>query len=595
MFFAGSADKEMPKLYLPSEWTPDRDSIPIEFRARVNQFTNALQEAFHRRKVLSNLTVFQQCTLKKLRESEDFIVFPSDKNLGPVILERTSYIKRVLDDHLLNGDTYCQLTPEAATAGVDRSKQLVQAFLSTYKRKDKNAGSGLSSADETFLERSLDVKDKFSYFYITAKIHKTPWKTRPIVSVPGSILHGLGRWIDSQLQVICRDLPSYLRSSFDLKQDLERLVSNDDDLDLTRVRIFTADAVSMYTNIDTDHALQTIGTYLRQKKHLLPPCILVEALLSALDIVMRNNIFRFGDTFWKQLTGTAMGTPPATMYATLYYAIHEMNSLCPRFESSLCLYKRYIDDIFGLWLIDEDPVKDEQNWLEFQRSLAYGKLTWEVTNRETSVNFMDLTISIDASKKSPINSRIYEKPLNLYLYLPPHSAHPPGVLRGLITGMTNRIYRLTTTKSDQLNSLRSLHRRLLLRGYSHTMIGPMLTEAVKHVEDRLRTAPAEGTHNPRLFLHMPFHPRDPASNVLQRTFRDNLLQPERETELPSLRNRDGAYFCIDRMTVAYHRPLNLKNLLFPRKFREPTDAPVSQHIIDNPDIHYPTTAFATQS
>jgi len=33
-----------------------------------------------------------------------------------------------------------------------------------------------SASDETFLDRSLNVKDKFAYFYITAKIHKIPWK-----------------------------------------------------------------------------------------------------------------------------------------------------------------------------------------------------------------------------------------------------------------------------------------------------------------------------------------------------------------------------------------------------------------------------------
>jgi len=165
----------------------------------------------------------------------------------------------------------------------------------------------------------MNVKDKFSYIYITAKIHKTPWKTCPIVSAAGSILHGLGRWVDSQLQAICQKLPTYLRSSFDLKQDLECLVENEQ-LDFSRVRMFTAGAASMYTNMDTYHAMQTISVYLRQNRFVLPQGTLVEALISnGLNIVMRNNYFRFGDTYWKQLTGTAMGTPSAPMYATLYY------------------------------------------------------------------------------------------------------------------------------------------------------------------------------------------------------------------------------------------------------------------------------------
>jgi hypothetical protein len=65
----------------------------------------------------------------------------------------------------------------------------------------------------------------------------------------------------------------------------------------------------MYTNIDMNNAIQTIATFLRQA----PLCkdIAAEPIIAVLDIVMRNNLFRFGDTYWIQKTGTAMGTPPA--------------------------------------------------------------------------------------------------------------------------------------------------------------------------------------------------------------------------------------------------------------------------------------------
>jgi hypothetical protein len=54
-----------------------------------------------------------------------------------------------------------------------------------------------------------------------AKVHKSPWTVWPIVSVSGSITHGLGCWLDQQLKPIVRQLPSYIESLFNLKRTTE--------------------------------------------------------------------------------------------------------------------------------------------------------------------------------------------------------------------------------------------------------------------------------------------------------------------------------------------------------------------------------------
>ena len=135
---------------------------------------------------------------------------------------------------------------------------------------------------------------------------------------------------------------------------------------------------------------------------------------------MENNVFTFGDTYWHQLSGTAMGTPPAPTYATLFYSIHEETFLDN--HPSLFYYKRYIDDVFGIWVPQLDPESNAAAWAEFSEGLDYLGLRWEVSNCKPTVDFMDLTISIHNQR---LTTTLFEKVLNLYLYIPPQPLGTP--------------------------------------------------------------------------------------------------------------------------------------------------------------------------
>jgi hypothetical protein len=58
---------------------------------------------------------------------------------------------------------------------------------------------------------------------------------------------------------------------------------------------------------------------------------------------------------------------------------------------------------------------------------------------------MDLKLTLN---NNHITSTLYEKPSNLHLYIPPHSAHPSVFLTGPIMGMSHRIHTLCTDPTD---------------------------------------------------------------------------------------------------------------------------------------------------
>ena len=139
----------------------------------------------------------------------------------------------------------------------------------------------------------------------------THLKSQPIATCPGSLLHNLGIWTDNKLQTLGKHQVSYFRNITLCSTKYHQTA-----------QLFTADAVSMYTNIPTNTAIMLIAKYIR--KSISGECPNQnEALIAALKLVMLSNIFSFGDMMLKQLNGTTMGTPPATPYTTIYYGLHE--------------------------------------------------------------------------------------------------------------------------------------------------------------------------------------------------------------------------------------------------------------------------------
>ena len=141
-------------------------------------------------------------------------------------------------------------------------------------------------------------------------------------------------------------------------------------------------------------------------------------VLKALQLVMSNNVFQFDDTFWLQLTGTAMGTSLACMYATIYYSYHEETAILrtyahksvvpewkmpqllePMDQSKpppLLLHKRLIDDAFQIW---DTAHMSKEMLTNFQghmsNTMSFGSLEWEVERLSRKVNFLDLSITLE--------------------------------------------------------------------------------------------------------------------------------------------------------------------------------------------------------
>jgi hypothetical protein len=531
-----------PRMYVKSKWMPPPWAVPRLVSTRFANFQSDVKTLFVKRRGRTNLLPYQKRALNWLATQDEFVIVTCDKNLGPAIIEKAEYIamcKKLLTDDRV----YTQLThADAIYAMYCIDKQYDKWFEKWKKTLNKN--------ERKYLQRYMQDmigKDGFGVFYGMIKAHKDPIALRPVSSYSSNYLYALGVWCDAKLKEVAQKQNSYIDSSFTLLKQLKELPN----LPANAVLV-TADARSMYTNINTDRALHDIGLYLRNHPDDFP-AIEPRALMSALRLVMKNNLFKFGDTYWKQEDGTAMGAPPAPPWATLAFAGHE-DQVVDNYKFVIPYYRRFLDDIFMVWLLHDG---DDGLWQDFKDEMDEYGLVWDFTPRANTTQFLDLNLTIVNGR---IETTLFEKALNLHLYIPPKSAHPPGVLMGLIMGMIFRIFVLCSHQPDRIRKTQDFFRHLIFRGYQAHNIEPIFRKAIANAIAYDGT-PTANSRDGTIIFKIPYHPQNPPSTDIQRVWRDTLSTPRYERPLATILNHKKDPIGLDRMIVCYRRPPNLRNLL----------------------------------
>jgi len=287
--------------------------------------------------------------------------------------------------------------------------------------------------------------------------------------------------------------------------------------------MMTADVVSMFTNIDVENAIRKIGDHIKRDP-------LRKDIIRGLQIVMTNNYFTFNGDLFLQVKGTAMGTPVAPVFASLFLGIAEIDVV-----PSGVFYKRFIDDIFVI-------TSQHQGDIFASLTSATG-LRFTTTSPTTSgVKFLDLMLSFNS--KGEVTTRTNIKDLNLHLYIPGTSAHPPGMLKGLVFGRLLKYSKQNTDHSDFKFFTVSLFQNLMRRGYRHHQLKDVFNKALEAIR-KTSTTPKEQDDTPKVFIKVPYHPNGPSRQDLRSIFAANEIQ--RVTG--------------NKVIVCFTRPKNLKEML----------------------------------
>ncbi len=240
-------------------WNPP--PAPLHIEDKITEFEKSLKVLHsqliskHKYKKRTNLTPLQVKTLKELKTNKGITIKPTDKNLGPAILDTSQYISQVLKEHLLT-PAYKQLSQLEVTRAIENLKTTLKNLIQTNTQL-------LSKSELTSFERSLRLYHRLPIFYGLPKVHKEPFSLRPVVSTSGSLLAIFSTWLDYKMKDLVPLVKSYVKNSFMVIEELKNMTIPANAL------LFSADAVSMYTNIETSAGLNAISNFIQTIEGLI--------------------------------------------------------------------------------------------------------------------------------------------------------------------------------------------------------------------------------------------------------------------------------------------------------------------------------------
>ena len=476
---------KMHKFKLPSTWVPrDSGSITLE-----TYLEKTKENICHLRfsSPNSNCTKQERQALNQLSKNPDIVIKKMDKGRGVAIMDSHDYIQTGLKH--LSSHHYELIAEDPSLETAATVRNLLEE-LNDLKHID----------DDTFFFLNPFIHGiRTSEMYFLPKLHKapppnSPFEVRPICSGINSATYSISKLVDYFLAPIAASQPTYIRDSTDIILKLQNYTLPQDAF------LVTIDVKAMYTNIDHDMAIKTASeaynSNSKKTNYDIKP-IPTKYLTKLLEIILKNNTFRFDGLHYKQSIGLAMGSPASCSIATI--ALHPLENLFLQTAQHVICFFRFLDDIIMLSSATRETIIKQIAHL----NTLHPTLKFTADISDSSINFLDITIYKGPNFKNTgrLSTKIFTKPCDTFQYIMPTSIHPPSTFKAFIYGEFLRIIRNSSEKEEYEASSKLFKERLILRGYDEAFI-LNIQQSVSH-ENRQNILEETGNKPERNKLHIP--------------------------------------------------------------------------------------------
>lgn len=409
--------------------------------------TNIITNNIKPNKVVRNVVQREFYNCKRyLKEHPDLQVLQSDKGNVTVIMDKSQYIE--LSNGILNDLDYYRRLPRDPTTTIQTKGNTLIKKLVTSGHISQMQGKSLYSYN------SIPAR-----FYGLPKVHKPVLSLRPIISslnTPTSKISGYISEIISSYLSVSRGR-YYVEDSFSFSTFISEFQLPEDYV------LISLDVVSLFTNISLELALSAIQH--RWESISSHTTIPKEDFINIIRFLFNSNYFIFQGNFYNQILGSPMGSKfsPSIAEVVMDFLLDGILTDIP-FE--MPFIKKYVDDIICAVPSDKTSYTLER----FNRQSESIKFTIELENNN-SVPFLDTLVI-----RRPDNTLIldwYRKPSSSGRYLHYFSNHPQRQKINMVTGLKNRIQRISHPTLKEKN-MKLLYQLMLENGYPKNLLKKLI-------------------------------------------------------------------------------------------------------------------------
>ena len=509
------------------KWTPPNvhHTVNTFIESFENQVKNESKKCTRTRK--NNLNKHELKALMDLQQRDDIIIINADKGGAMTIIDTKDYIKEA-NRQLSDPNSYRKLSYNPTSEHTNTVNTTIDIFKNQHKIPEKIA-DGLKV-----------VSPKTPTLKLPPKVHKPGHPGRPLVSSIDSPTSKISEYVDFHLQPYTDTIKSHIKDTNHFLNELHKIPPEQSKENY----LVTLDIRSLYTNIPNEEGINVIKNLLQRKESKLTTVI-----TAFLWLILTLNNFVFNATNYLQLSGVAMGTKCAVIYANLFMSHFEETHIYPLLINKCTFYKRFIDDIFLLWTGTLDEL---QHFLDTLNTL-HPTIKFDAKYSKTSVEFLDTKVYKSSNGK--LQTTLYTKPTDRQSYLHNKSYHPSSCKRSIAYSQALRIKRICSEAPEFEQHTKKLSAKLVQRGYDQKLVDEQIDKA---------------RQTDRLDLLKPKDPTPPAKNILAVTYNKGLPNLKKAIDdnwnILSI-NPTLAPLFREKPILAFRRNRNLQNLVCKHKLK----------------------------